>query len=187
MDEEPNGFFSVRVPDAADGSLYYFQLDDDPQQYPDPASRFQPHGVHGPSQVIDSSRFEWSDGAWPGVRLKGQVVYELHVGTFTPQGTWAAAAEKLPHLVDLGITLIEVMPVAAFPGKFGWGYDGTYWFAPTELYGSPDDFRAFVDRAHRLGIGVILDVVYNHFGPCGNYTACVFSVLRFEEASHGVG
>jgi maltooligosyltrehalose trehalohydrolase len=170
MDEESNGFFSVRMPEAAHGSLYYFQLDNDRQQYPDPASRFQPHGVHGPSQVIDPSRYEWSDGAWPGVRLKGQVVYELHVGTFTPQGTFSAAAEKLPHLVDLGVTLIEVMPVAAFPGKFGWGYDGTYWFAPTEIYGSPDDFRAFVDRAHRLGIGVILDVVYNHFGPCGNYT-----------------
>ena len=88
-----------------------------------------------------------------------------------PQGTWAAAIEKLPHLRDLGVTLIEVMPVAAFPGKFGWGYDGTYWFAPTQLYGGPDDFRAFVNHAHRLGIGVILDVVYNHFGPCGNYTA----------------
>ncbi len=110
-------------------------------------------------------------------------MYELHVGTFTPEGTWAAAAEKLPHLADLGITLIEVMPVAAFPGKFGWGYDGVYWFAPTELYGSPDDFRAFVDRAHRLGIGVILDVVYNHFGPCGNYTGA-FSPYFISKKHH---
>ena len=132
MHEEPNGFFSFRVPEAADGSLYYFQLDDDPKQYPDPASRFQPHGVHGPSQVIDPGQFEWSDGAWPGLRLKGQVIYEMHVGTFTPQGTWAAAAEKLTHLVDLGITLIEVMPVAEFQGEFGWGYDGAYRFAHSE-------------------------------------------------------
>src|SRR5687768_13607942 len=134
LERESGEFFSGDVSDAAEGSFYYFQLDEDPKQYPDPASRFQPHGVHGPSQVIDPGQFEWKDDAWPGVRLKGQVIYELHVGTFTPQGTWAAAAEKLPHLADLGITLIEAMPVAAFPGKFGWGYDGTYWFAPTELY-----------------------------------------------------
>jgi maltooligosyltrehalose trehalohydrolase len=167
---EPQGFFSVRMREATAGSLYAFQLDDDPKKYPDPASRFQPQGVHGPSQVIDPTKFPWSDDAWPGVRLKGQVLYELHVGTFTPEGTWTAAIDKLPHLVDVGVTLIEVMPVAAFPGNFGWGYDGTFWFAPSQLYGGPDDFRAFVNQAHRLGLGVILDVVYNHFGPSGNYT-----------------
>jgi maltooligosyltrehalose trehalohydrolase len=166
---ESNGFFSAHVDDLRPGALYFYSLDDDRQRYPDPASRFQPQGVHGPSQVVAPGHFAWSDGDWPGVVLQGQVLYELHIGTFTPEGTWAAAIEKLPHLRDVGVTLIEVMPVAAFPGKFGWGYDGTYWFAPTQQYGGPDDFRAFVDHAHRLGIGVILDVVYNHFGPCGNY------------------
>jgi maltooligosyltrehalose trehalohydrolase len=170
MKPESNGSFSRRMRNANPGTLYTFQLDDDPKKYPDPASRFQPQGVHGPSQVIDPGRFEWSDEAWPGVQLKGQVLYELHIGTFTLEGTWTAATEKLRLLLDLGITLIEVMPIAAFPGMFGWGYDGTYWFAPTQLYGGPDDFRMFVDQAHRLGIGVILDVVYNHFGPSGNYT-----------------
>jgi maltooligosyltrehalose trehalohydrolase len=119
--------------------------------------------------VIDPSRFTWRDKNWSGVRLAGQVLYELHIGTFTPEGTWKAAAEKLSYLRDIGISLIEVMPVAAFPGNFGWGYDGVSWFAPTHLYGKPDDFRAFVDEAHQMEIGVILDVVYNHFGPAGNY------------------
>jgi maltooligosyltrehalose trehalohydrolase len=169
-----DGFFNARVRDVRNGDLYLYRVDDDPQLYPDPASHFQPQGVHGPSQVIDHRRFRWTDERWPGVTLLGQVLYELHVGTFTSEGTWTAAAARLPHLRDLGVTLIEVMPVAAFPGKFGWGYDGVYWYAPTELYGKPDQFRGFVNEAHRLGIGVILDVVYNHFGPCGNYT-CVFS------------
>ncbi len=167
---ERDGFFSTRV-EAEDGDLYFYQLDDDLKKYPDPASRFQPQGVHGPSQIVDPRRFDWTDDDWPGAELPGQVIYELHIGTFTPEGTWAAAAERLPHLRDLGVTLIEVMPVAAFAGKFGWGYDGVYWYAPTQLYGTPDDFRSFVDRAHRLRMGVILDVVYNHFGPVGNYTA----------------
>jgi maltooligosyltrehalose trehalohydrolase len=180
---EPDGFFSAIIEDAQHGSLYYFQLEDDPKKYPDSASRFQPQGVHGPSQVIDPDRFTWRDKSWPGVRLKGLVVYELHIGTFTPEGTWKAAIEKLPHLRDLGINLIEVMPVAAFPGKFGWGYDGVGWFAPTQLYGEPDDFRAFVDGAHQLQIGVILDVVYNHFGPVGNY-APTFSPYFHSNKHH---
>ena len=166
---EPNGFFSTNIQGAGHGTLYYFQLDDDSKKYPDPASRFQPQGVNGPSQVVDASRFPWRDENWLGLRLRGQVLYELHIGTFTPEGTWQAAAEKLSYLRDIGISLIEVMPVAAFPGKFGWGYDGVSWFAPTELYGEPDDFREFVNEAHQLGVGVILDVVYNHFGPSGNY------------------
>jgi maltooligosyltrehalose trehalohydrolase len=169
LDREPNGFFSTSIQGARHGTLYYFQLDDDSKKYPDPASRFQPQGVHGPSQVIDAGRFQWRDKNWLGVRLRGQVLYELHIGTFTPEGTWKSASEKLPYLRDIGISLVEVMPVAAFPGKFGWGYDGVSWFAPTELYGEPDDFRGFVNEAHQLGIGVILDVVYNHFGPAGNY------------------
>jgi len=117
------------------------------------------------------------------LRLEGQVLYELHVGTYTPEGTWKSASEKLPYLRDIGITLVEVMPVAAFPGKFGWGYDGVSWFAPTELYGEPDDFRAFVDEAHQLEIGVILDVVYNHFGPAGSY-APAYSPYYFSRKHH---
>jgi maltooligosyltrehalose trehalohydrolase len=174
MRREEDGYFATTIREVQHNDLYFYRVDDDPKRYPDPASRFQPQGVLGPSQVVDRRRFDWADDVWAGPVLKGQVLYELHIGTFTPQGTWAAAAEKLPHLLDVGITLVEVMPVASFPGKFGWGYDGVYWFAPSELYGTPDDFRRFVDAAHRLGIGVILDVVYNHFGPCGNYSG-VFS------------
>jgi maltooligosyltrehalose trehalohydrolase len=121
--------------------------------------------------VVDWRRYQWHDQNWRGVELPGQVLYELHVGAFTSKGDWASAAKKLEHLRDVGVTLVEVMPVAEFQGEFGWGYDGVYWYAPTRLYGSPDDFRSFVDRAHQLGLGVILDVVYNHFGPTGNYLA----------------
>src|SRR5204863_2031838 len=120
---------------------------------------FQPLGPHGPSQVVDASRFEWTDDAWGGLELPGQVLYELHVGTFTQEGTWAAALEELPELADLGITVIELMPVVEFPGRFGWGYDGVDLFAPFHLYGEPDDMRRFIDRAHASGLGVILDVV----------------------------
>ncbi|HSG39093.1 MAG TPA: malto-oligosyltrehalose trehalohydrolase, partial [Thermoanaerobaculia bacterium] len=137
--------------------------------FPDPASRFQPEGPHGPSQVVDPSTFQWTDRDWRGVTREGQVIYEMHVGTFTPEGTWAAAARELPELADLGITVLELMPVAEFPGRFGWGYDGVDLFAPYHHYGEPDDFRRFVDQAHGAGLGVILDVVYNHLGPDGNY------------------
>jgi maltooligosyltrehalose trehalohydrolase len=171
LEREDEGYFSASVPDARDGDLYLYKLDDGEMYFPDPASHFQPQGVHGPSQVVDHRRFAWTDGDWPGVKLQGQVLYELHIGTFTPEGTWSAAATKLPHLRELGITLVELMPVAEFPGTFGWGYDGVYWYAPEENYGTPDDFRAFVNEAHRVGMGVILDVVYNHFGPSGNYTS----------------
>src|SRR5262249_24124402 len=113
--------------------------------------------------------FRWTDADWPGVRPAGQVLYEMHIGTFTPEGTWAAAARELPALKDVGVTVLEVMPVAEFPGRFGWSYDGVDWFAPTRLYGTPAAFRAFVDRAYALGLGVILDVVYNPLGPDGNF------------------
>jgi maltooligosyltrehalose trehalohydrolase len=141
-------------------------LDDGPP-LPDPASRFQPLGPEGPSQVIDPKSFSWTDDIWKGVLLPGQVLYEMHVGTFTPEGTWAAATCELAELARLGVTLLEIMPVADWPGQFGWGYDGVCLFAPTRLYGRPDEFRAFVDQAHRVGIGVLLDVVYNHFGNHG--------------------
>ncbi len=166
---EGSGYFSGPVPDAAAGTRYGFRLDGEPQTFPDPASRFQPDGPHGPSQVVDPAAFEWTDRDWPGRSIHGQVIYEMHVGAYTPEGTWAAAERELPWLVDLGITVIEVMPVAEFAGRFGWGYDGVDLFAPTRLYGQPDDFRRFVDRAHALGLAVILDVVYNHLGPDGNY------------------
>lgn len=169
LDRDPDGYFSGNAPQAKAGFLYRFRLDDDPKLYPDPASRFQPDGVHGPSQIVDASTFPWTDGAWRGVSGLRQVLYELHVGTFTQAGTWAAAEERLPHLAELGVTIIEIMPVSDFAGKFGWGYDGVDLFAPTRLYGEPDDFRRFVDRAHQLGLSVILDVVYNHLGPDGCY------------------
>ncbi|HEX5581654.1 MAG TPA: malto-oligosyltrehalose trehalohydrolase, partial [Gemmatimonadaceae bacterium] len=166
---EGDGYHSATVAGAAAGTLYRFLLDDDPTPYPDPASRFQPDGPHGPSAVVDPGAFRWRDDAWAGVSLPGQVIYEMHVGAFTPEGTFAAAARELEALRDTGVTVVEVMPVADFPGRFGWGYDGVNLFAPTRLYGTPDDLRSFVDRAHQLGIGVILDVVYNHLGPDGNY------------------
>ena len=167
LDREADGWFSGAVTGAVPGLFYRYRLA--AGDFPDPASRFQPLGPHGPSQLVDSGSFKWSDSEWRGVPYRGQVLYEMHAGTFTHEGTWASARERLPHLADLGVTVLEVMPVADFPGRYGWGYDGVNLFAPTRLYGSPDDFRAFVDAAHGLGIGVILDVVYNHLGPDGNF------------------
>jgi maltooligosyltrehalose trehalohydrolase len=167
LEAEAGGYFSGFVPGALPGMNYKFRLAGG--CFPDPASRFQPEGPHGPSQVIDAGEFQWTDKEWRGLNRRGQVIYELHIGTFTNAGTWQAAVEQLPELVRLGVTTLEVMPVADFVGSFGWGYDGVNLFAPTRLYGVPDDFRMFVDRAHGLGLGVILDVVYNHFGPDGNY------------------
>ncbi|MBL8800087.1 MAG: malto-oligosyltrehalose trehalohydrolase [Planctomycetia bacterium] len=169
LDAEDDGYFAALVPQVQAGQRYRYRLDGKPDLYPDPASRFQPEGPHGPSEVIDPRAFVWHDAAWLGCNPTGQVIYEMHIGTFSPAGTWVAAAEKLPHLKETGITLLEIMPVADFPGRFGWGYDGVNLFAPTRLYGTPDDFRRFVDQAHALGLGVILDVVYNHVGPDGNY------------------
>jgi maltooligosyltrehalose trehalohydrolase len=168
LDPERDGYFSGLVPHAAPGLRYRYRLDGG-QPLPDPASRFQPDGPHGPSQVVDPGQFAWTDHDWRGVEPRGQVLYEMHIGTFTAEGTWEAAVRELPALAELGVTVLEVMPVAEFAGRFGWGYDGVDLFAPTRLYGEPDAFRAFVDRAHALGLGVILDVVYNHLGPDGNY------------------
>jgi maltooligosyltrehalose trehalohydrolase len=179
LEAEPGGYFSGSA-NARAGACYRFRINND--FYPDPASRFQPDGPHGSSCIVDPMQFRWTDSNWPGVTLKGQIIYEMHVGTFTKEGTWRAAAEQLDELARIGITVIEMMPVADFPGKFGWGYDGVNLFAPTHLYGLPDDLRSFIDRAHSLGLGVILDVVYNHFGPDGNYLG-VFSndyLLRNE-------
>ncbi len=178
---EADGYFAGLVTRAAAGDHYRYRLDGG-DVFPDPASRFQPDGPHGPSQVVDPAVFAWTDNDWMGRSLPGQIIYELHVGTLTPEGTWAAAVEHLPALADLGITVLEVMPVADFPGKFGWGYDGVNLFAPTRLYGQPDDFRRFVEAAHRHGLAVILDVVYNHLGPDGNFLP-EFSADYFNERS----
>ncbi len=169
LEAEDGGYFSGAASAAQAGMHYRFRLNGSDQLIPDPVSRFQPEGPHGPSQIIDPSRFAWSDATWLGAELVGQVLYELHIGTFTREGTWRAAQDELKELKNLGITVIEVMPVNEFAGRFGWGYDGVDLFAPTHLYGEPDDFRHFVDHAHALGIGVILDVVYNHLGPDGCY------------------
>ncbi len=166
---EADGYHAGFVAGVGAGARYRYRLDGDRQRYPDPASRFQPEGPHGPSQVIDPTAFAWTDQGWRGAGIAGQVIYEMHLGTFTREGTWEAAARELPELAAAGITVLEVMPVAEFAGQFGWGYDGVDLFAPTRLYGTPDDFRRFVDRAHAAGLGVLLDVVYNHFGPDGCY------------------
>jgi maltooligosyltrehalose trehalohydrolase len=169
LSPEGDGYFSVLAPSVRDGWRYRYRLDGNKNLYPDPASRYQPEGPCGPSQVVDPGQFHWTDKSWPGISIDGQVIYEMHVGTFTPPGNWKGALEQLEKLAETGITVAEIMPVADFPGSFGWGYDGVDLFAPTRLYGPPDDFRLFVDKAHSLGIGVILDVVYNHLGPVGNY------------------
>jgi maltooligosyltrehalose trehalohydrolase len=168
LDREGNGYFSGIILDAAPDMLYRYRLDRK-NSYPDPASRFQPDGPHGPSQIIDPGEFGWTDGNWRGIQLAGQIVYEMHIGTFTREGTWNAATLELERLAQLGVTALEIMPVADFSGTFGWGYDGVDLYAPTRLYGMPDDFRRFVDCAHKIGLAVLLDVVYNHFGPDGAY------------------
>lgn len=169
LEPEGNGYFSGFVKEASDGTLYRYQIDEGEYLYPDPVSRYQPDGPHGPSQVIDPAKFQWTDQNWKGVPDDGRVLYELHIGTFTHDGTWESAKQEMLRLSELGITIIEMMPVAEFPGNFGWGYDGVALFAPYHLYGHPDDLRNFIDYAHAIGMSVILDVVYNHFGPDGTY------------------
>jgi maltooligosyltrehalose trehalohydrolase len=170
MSRDGDGYFHAFDPDARHGGRYWLRLDGE-RLRPDPASRWQPEGPHEPSAYVDPAAFAWTDADWPGLRKDGHVIYELHVGTFTPEGTWRAAIAQLEELARIGITVIEMMPVAEFPGRFGWGYDGVDLYAPVHIYGTPDDLRAFVDRAHAVGVGVILDVVYNHLGPDGNYLA----------------
>lgn len=168
MERVERGWWCVEVEDAGPGTRYGFSLDDGPVR-PDPRSPSQPAGVNGRSEVVDHSAFEWSDRGWRGVPLSGAVLYELHVGTFTTEGTFEAAIDRLPHLVELGVDAVELLPVAEFPGRWGWGYDGVDLFAPHHAYGGPDGLRRFVDACHRHGLGVVMDVVYNHLGPAGNY------------------
>src|SRR5262245_30785196 len=167
MERLPDGYFRRQITGVKAGQRYWFRLAE--SRRPDPASRFQPEGVFGPSMIVDPAAFDWTDDRWSGaVPAHSQVIYEMHVGTFTPQGTWAAAEERLTDLAALGITTIEIMPIAEFAGRFGWGYDGVFLSAPFHHYGTPDDVRRFVDAAHRAGLAVILDVVYNHIGPVGS-------------------
>lgn len=170
MQRDDQGFCVARIDGIGPGTRYAYRLNGR-GPFPDPASRWQPDGVHGPSMVIDWTAFAWTDHGWTGVPLERTVLYELHVGTFTPEGTFAAAAARLPELADLGITAVELMPIGDFPGARNWGYDGAAPFAPARVYGTPDDLRRFVDRAHALGLAVHLDVVYNHLGPDGAYQA----------------
>ena len=164
------------------GLQYRYRLPDG-RVLPDPASRFQPEGVHGPSAVIDPSAFEWTDDGWTGVSLADAVIYELHVGAFTEQGTFAGVEDRLAHLAALGVTAIELMPIAEFAGRWNWGYDGVDLFAPSHHYGTPDDLRRLVNAAHRTGLAVILDVVYNHLGPDGAYLSA-FSPYYFTNEHH---
>ncbi|MDP9068922.1 MAG: malto-oligosyltrehalose trehalohydrolase [Actinomycetota bacterium] len=167
MSSTGGGWFEADA-DAAPGAHYGFSLDGgDP--LPDPRSAWQPNGPHALSRVVDHSAFEWSDGGWRGSPLAAGVIYELHIGTFTDEGTFEAAIGRLPHLVDLGVTAVELLPVAEFSGDHGWGYDGVDLFAPHHAYGEPDDLKRLVDACHAHGLAVIMDVVYNHLGPSGNY------------------
>ncbi|RXH57201.1 malto-oligosyltrehalose trehalohydrolase [Granulicella sibirica] len=167
---DAKGWWKAKVQMAGNGTDYGFLLDDDTTPYPDPRSLWQPHGVHGTSRVYDQHAFAWKDRDWYGPPFGGAILYELHIGTFTEGGTFDAAIERLGYLRDLGVTHIEIMPVNSFPGAQGWGYDGVALYAVQDNYGGPDGLKRFVDAAHATGLAVILDVVYNHFGPTGNYT-----------------
>ena len=162
-----DGWFEL-TREALPGTRYDFQIDGN-QRVPDPASRFQPTGVHGPSEIVDPSGFDWRDEGWSGRPWKESVIYELHVGTFTPEGTFAAAEKKLEYLAEVGVTAIELMPLSDFPGTRNWGYDGVLPYSPARCYGRPEDLKSFIQAAHARGMMVLLDVVYNHFGPEGNY------------------
>ncbi|KIH78066.1 maltooligosyl trehalose hydrolase [Geoalkalibacter ferrihydriticus] len=168
MEPQGNGYWRIIGEEVPPGSRYFYHLDGE-RDRPDPVSNYQPQGVHGPSQVIDHRHFAWSDHGWRGCALADLVIYELHVGTFTPAGTFDAVIERLPGLRDLGITAIELMPVAQFPGERNWGYDGVQPFAVQHSYGGPEGLKRLVDACHQLGLAVVLDVVYNHLGPEGNY------------------
>ncbi|WP_259671376.1 MULTISPECIES: malto-oligosyltrehalose trehalohydrolase [unclassified Rhizobium] len=168
MQAAEDGWHRCIVPNAHAGTRYRFVLPDG-LEIPDPASRFQPQDVHGPSEVVDLSSYRWNTSDWPGRPWEEMVIYEMHIGCFTPEGSFRAAIERLDHLRELGITALQIMPLSEFPGRYSWGYDGVLPYAPDSSYGRPEDFMALVDAAHQRGISVFLDVVYNHFGPDGNY------------------
>jgi maltooligosyltrehalose trehalohydrolase len=185
MRRDGDGWWRVSVPDAAPGTDYAYLLGDDELPLPDPRSPRQPYGVHGLSRTYDHAAFAWTDSKWTGRQLPGAILYELHIGTFTEGGTFDAAIERLDHLVDLGVDLVELLPVNAFNGEHNWGYDGVCWYAPHEPYGGPDGLKRFVDACHAKGLGVVLDVVYNHFGPSGAYAPLFGPYLAEAENSWG--
>jgi maltooligosyltrehalose trehalohydrolase len=181
MDAVGDGYFEALIADAAPGSRYGYRVDGG-NVWPDPASRFQPDGVHGRSQVIAPGAYAWGDAGWQGMAQRDLCFYELHVGTFTAEGTFAGAWRRLPYLRDLGVNAIELMPLADFPGRWNWGYDPAALWAPSRAYGTPDELRRLVDEAHQLGLAVFLDVIYNHLGPDGAYVATFQPV--FTDAHH---
>ena len=162
------GYWTAEVEDARPGDDYFYVLDGKDPALPDPRSPFQPSGVHGASRIVDHLAFAWSDARWQAPPLAGAIIYELHIGTFTPEGTFDSAIEKLDHLRHLGVTHVEIMPVNEFPGSRGWGYDGVDLYAPHHAYGGPDGLKRLVNACHEKGLAVLLDVVYNHLGPVGN-------------------
>ncbi len=168
MERGGEDIFEAVVPGVSAGADYFYLIDGE-RERPDPVSRFQPRGVHGPSRVVDPGAFRWTDADWRGIPLKDYVIYELHAGTFTPEGTFEAAIAKLPYLRELGVTAVELMPVAEFPGGRNWGYDGAHLYAPQSTYGGPEGLKKLIDACHREGLAFVLDVVYNHLGPEGNY------------------
>jgi len=181
LKHQKDGYFMGKTSELASGDLYKFRVDGQ-SSFPDPCSRFQPQGPHGPSQIVDPAFFKWQDEKWQknGLQMHGQVIYELHVGTFSREGNYQGIVAELKELKELGITVIEIMPLAEFPGRWNWGYDGVLLFAPAHVYGTPDELRHLINEAHKLDIAVILDVVYNHLGPDGNYLK-VFSKDYFAD------
>jgi maltooligosyltrehalose trehalohydrolase len=168
MERGDGGWWKINEPEAGPATDYQFSVNGR-EPLPDPRSPWQPHGVHGSSRVVDHKTFRWSDRGWQSPPLSAALIYEMHLGTFTEEGTFQAAIPRLTHLVELGVTHVEIMPICEFSGNYGWGYDGVDLYAPHHAYGSPDDFKALVNACHERGLGVILDVVYNHLGPAGNY------------------
>jgi maltooligosyltrehalose trehalohydrolase len=182
MSRLEDGYYEIVTDEARAGSLYRYRIDGE-NEVPDPASRLNPQDVHGPSQVVDPTEFDWTDEGWHSRPWHEAVVYELHIGTFSPEGTFAGVQARLDHLVELGVTVIELMPIADFPGKRGWGYDGVLLFAPESAYGTPNELKSLIAALHKRGIAVMLDVVYNHFGPEGNYLGR-YSPQFFTERHH---
>jgi maltooligosyltrehalose trehalohydrolase len=177
-----DGWYELVTDKARAGSAYRYRINGE-SEVPDPASRKNPNDVHGPSEVIDPTEFEWDDDGWRSRPWHEAVIYELHIGTFSPEGTFAGAQARLDHLMQLGVTVIEIMPIADFPGKRGWGYDGALLYAPEAAYGTPNELKSLIAAAHKRGIAVMLDVVYNHFGPEGNYLG-MYAPQFFTERHH---